>query len=244
MNRSPTRPRADDPFSRGGTRPAGQVLDAKRRVAHLAADGRAAAEIAAIEDVEPGQVDELLADARFASLVRAYKALDARPSAEQRAKLVAIALHLIDEAIGLGHVRVGFFVVREMLHGRCAAETVADKLIAQRAKAAEPPPPPVEPPSEPAKPHLPAHPADRMAQRAQSQLMLALLGENRVREEGRARAVRRELDAAKARRLAGGLPPHLAERHDRLVEALRAAAAPEEPAADDAPAGPRLSQAP
>src|SRR5204862_5902193 len=150
---------------------------AKRRVAHLAAEGYTAGEIAEVEGLTAEQVEQLLGDERFARLVRAYKVLEAKPLEIRHERLVKLALHLIEEAISLGHVRVGFYVVREKLRARHAAEVVVEKLMRQRAKAAEPLPPQAhpasEPSAEPAKAHLPVHPADRMAQRAQSQLMLA-----------------------------------------------------------------------
>src|SRR4051794_27765989 len=181
MHCAPTRAQTDDPHARA------RAADAERRIAHLAAGGHSAAAIAAIEGAEPEQIEGLLGDEPFARLVHAYEVLEARPPEERRAELVRIARFLIDEAIGLGHVRVAFFVVREELRGRDAAETVADKLIAQRAKAAEPPPPapfPEDTPSPTARrPHLPAHPADRMAQPACAQLLRALLHAFRLRAE-------------------------------------------------------------
>src|SRR5215212_7782425 len=147
------------PHAPTSSRSSGRAQALRRRCAHLAAEGYGASEIAAVEGIQESHIEDLLGDEAFGRLVRAYEVLAAKPDAERRAKLVRLAQNVIEEAIGLGHVRVAFFVVREELRGRDAAETVADKLIAQRAKAAEPLPPAPEPAAAdaPRRAHLPAH---------------------------------------------------------------------------------------
>ena len=77
MSRLPLRSRDDAPPARGGRR--AQAL--RRRCAHLAAEGYAAREIAEVEGMEAGQVEDLLGDEAFGRLVRAYKVLAAKPDA-------------------------------------------------------------------------------------------------------------------------------------------------------------------
>src|SRR5919202_2502477 len=138
-----SRPCTDNPFLKGvGIRPFGRPQAARRRVAHLAAEGYSAREIAHVEGIRAEHVEELLGDERFAKLVRAYEVIRAKPLEEQHERLVRQALWLIEEAIACGHVRVGFYVVREKLRARSAAEVLAAKLIEQHRKAVGPPPPP------------------------------------------------------------------------------------------------------
>src|SRR5919202_5750831 len=138
-----TRPCTDNPFLTGvGIRPFGRPQAARRRVAHLAAEGYSAREIAHVEGIRAEHVEELLGDEKFAKLVRAYRVIQTKPLEEQHERLVRQALWLIEEAMAVGHVRVGFYVLRERLRARDAAEVIARKIEEQRAKAAEPPPGP------------------------------------------------------------------------------------------------------
>src|SRR4051812_18703171 len=131
-----TRPRNDSPAQDGRR---AQAL--RRRCAHLAAEGYAAREIAEVEGVGADHVEDLLGEEAFGRLVRAYKVLEVKPDGGRRAKLVPLARGITAGAIGPGHARAAFFAAREEPPGRDAAETVVEKLIAQRAKAAEPLPP-------------------------------------------------------------------------------------------------------
>ena len=62
-----TRPCTDNPFLRGGggIRPEGRAQAARRRVAHLAADGYTAAEITEVEGIKVEHVEALLGELRL-----------------------------------------------------------------------------------------------------------------------------------------------------------------------------------
>src|SRR5919202_6872226 len=92
-----SRPCTDNPFLKGvGIRPFGRPQAARRRVAHLAAEGYSAREIGEVEGIKAEHVEELLGDDGFAKLVRAYRVIQTKPLAEQHERLVKQALRLIE----------------------------------------------------------------------------------------------------------------------------------------------------
>src|SRR4051812_37793851 len=96
MSRVLTRQRPENPFVTGGIRPYGRAQDARRRVAHLAADGYTAIEIAEIEDVRAEHVERLLGENRVHEEGRACATRQALAATEAARHARALPPHILE----------------------------------------------------------------------------------------------------------------------------------------------------
>lgn len=109
----------------------------RRRAAQALGAGRAVAQVAAAERVAPVELERLMQEEGFKALVRHYGELAALPRAERLARLMTLALELLELAVECGDLRVAMFCLAEGQAGRDPAHSVAVHVTRMLEEAAE-----------------------------------------------------------------------------------------------------------
>jgi hypothetical protein len=146
------------------------------RAAHRLAAGLPAAAVARAEQVDPAEIEALLARPDFRELLASCRALAALPEAERLRRLEQIAWCALELAMAEGDWRCAAFVLSERRLGRSPALTLARAVVADEKRAARQPPPEPRPSvarSGPARARIP-DPAGAVVRRAAASLRAAV----------------------------------------------------------------------
>ena len=119
---------------KGLNRPFARVTARDRRMGQKLSMGLTPAQVARLEGMAPADVETLVAEPEFKALVDGYNTLHAMPEDEQRRILTQLARHLLMEATALGDVRVAMFILLQERMGKDPARTLADGVIAAKAR--------------------------------------------------------------------------------------------------------------
>ena len=129
-------------------------------------------EAARQEQVAESEVEALLAKPGFQRLVEEWRSIEALPEDEARALLVRLARQLLIEAVALGDVRAGMYVLRAEHRGQDPAVRLVDGLLARaRLSPARPPGEAAEPAGAGTSPDPAAASVGRFVAAARSQLV-------------------------------------------------------------------------